>query len=361
MCNLAIVDHYYEKYLQCDQPTQERLLQDLSHQQPDIHVQLMLLLHDDEIDDFFNTIEKELSQSFQGKCYDIGSKIGNYRLEEVVGTGGMAFVYRASRKDGLFQRDSAIKIVRKGLDSAKMTRNFKQECHIAAQLNHENIARVYDGGITDEGLPYLVMEFVDGLNIVEHCKMHNLDLSQRLKLFKQLTQAVAFCHANGIVHCDIKPNNVLVNKTGEVKLTDFGIARHMQEQSLIHNNIEPYRAMTMDYASPELRAGLAIDGYSDIYQLGLLLYEMITHEKAYKSKGEPLNIKTEKITEWQMARLIDLCTHPVINKRIDMQLLLKMVTEIEHLIQVKVPKRSFKTRISKTFDRLVKYAAMISL
>ncbi|MFW5761818.1 MAG: serine/threonine protein kinase [Cyclobacteriaceae bacterium] len=358
MSNLAIIDHFYEQLLQHEQPNKEKFLMDLAVQHPDIHDQILQLLHDEEADDFFNSIEKEVSLSFQGKCYDIGSEIGNYRLEEIVGTGGMSFVYRASRTDGLFQRDSAIKIVRKGLDSAKIIQYFKQECHISAQLQHKNIARIYDGGITVDGLPYLVMEYIDGTDILEYCRQNQLDLNQRLKLFSQLCEAVQYCHDHEVIHCDLKPGNVLVNKKGEVKLTDFGIARHINNNSASILNTDQYRVLTLEYASPELKTGSNITPSSDIYQLGLLLYEMITLEKAYKVALKSVKIGFEKIKIVPIKNLLLHCVHQHADSRIDIEILLATLKKIISLIEKKNQVTNLKNRISDSLNQFIQLAAV---
>lgn len=358
MSNLAIIDHYYEQLLHCDKQKKQAFLDELYRKQPDIHLQLMQLLYDDEIDDFFNNIEKEVSNSFQGKLYGPGSEIGNYRLEEVIGTGGMSFVYRASRTDGLFQRDSAVKIVRKGFDSAKITQHFMRECQIAAQLHHENIARIYDGGITTDGLPFLVMEYVDGVNIVEHCQRYNLDVFQKIELFRQLCNAVNYCHQNEIIHCDLKPGNVLVNKQGQVKLTDFGIAKTGYQYSVFNSRDYGLRALTLEYASPELKAGGEVEETSDIFQLGLILYELLTFKQAFKSQPKDLEIAADyEHIDRILSQVVKICTRRKTSQRFpDVFLLLKALEQALDLIIKKQNNTSVKNFFPEKMKVFLKHA-----
>jgi len=335
MSSLALLDQYYEHYLHLDNKAQSVFLNDLGETKPEIQLQILQLLHDEEADNFFATIEKEVANSFQGKCHATGDLIGNYCLQEIVGSGGMSFVYRATRTDGLFQRDSAIKIVRKGLDSKKMIQLFKKECKISAQLNHKNITRVYDGGITKEGLPYLVMEYIDGLNIVEYCKHNKLDLKQRLQLFHQICEAIHYCHEKGIIHCDIKPSNILVNAKGEVKLTDFGISRFVNEHVNSNQQLDNLKMLTAEYASPELKKGEAVNPSSDIYQLGLLLYELTTWEKAYDNDVKNVFFDLDKIGVAPLKNLLLHCIHQHADSRIDIEILLATLKQIISLIEKK--------------------------
>src|SRR5258707_618504 len=184
----------------------------------------------------------------------VGRRIGPYQLLHSIGKGGMGSVYAASRADQEYKKIVAIKLVTSGMGTEDMLRRFRNERQVLAGLDHPYIARLLDGGSTDDGLPYLVMEFVEGLPIDRYCESHHLSLTDRLKLFQKVCAAVQYAHQNLVVHRDIKPGNILVGTNGDPKLLDFGIARLMtaefsaEEIELSHGEAQP---MTLRYASPE--------------------------------------------------------------------------------------------------------------
>jgi eukaryotic-like serine/threonine-protein kinase len=196
-----------------------------------------------------------------------GDRLGAYTLRNELGQGGMGQVFLAERSDGHYQQRVAIKLLL-GAPGAQAQALLARERQILAGLNHPHIARLLDGGTTPRRRPYLVMEFVDGTRIDQHCAQHGLDLNARLALFAQVCDAVADAHRHLVVHCDIKPGNVLVNADGQAKLLDFGVAR-LQDQEA------DSRGLTLRYASPEQRAGQPASVSSDIYGLGRLLAELL--------------------------------------------------------------------------------------
>lgn len=211
--------------------------------------------------------------------------IGPYRILGEVARGGMAVVYRAERVDGEFRREVAVKVLKFSADADEAVRHFEQERQILADLDHPNIARMFDAGRTGDGRPYLVMEFVDGLPIDRYCDQQRLSVTQRLQLFCVVTAAVESAHQNLVVHRDLKPSNILVNRAGEVKLLDFGIARLLEREGS-NADASPttrplLRMMTPEYASPEQARGERVTTASDTYQLGLLLYELLTGHRPY--------------------------------------------------------------------------------
>jgi serine/threonine protein kinase len=212
----------------------------------------------------------------------IGRQIGAYKIEREVGRGGMGAVYLASRADEHFQTRVAIKLVKRGMGSDFVIRRFLGERQILAYLNHPNIARLLDGGATEDGSPYFVMEYIEGLPITHYCDLHRLTTTERLKLFQQVCSAIQYAHQNLVVHRDIKPGNILVTVTGEVKLLDFGIAKLLApELSPTDTTAQFGRLMTPDYASPEQVKGEPITTASDIYSLGVLLYQLLTGHRPY--------------------------------------------------------------------------------
>ena len=214
-----------------------------------------------------------------------GKKIGVYVLTAQIGKGGMGTVYAAQRADGEFSQKAAVKFIKRGIDTDFTVRRFRNERQILANLNHPNIARLYDGGTTDDGLPYFIMEYIEGKPFPKYCKEKNLGLREKLELFLQICGAVAYAHNRKIIHRDIKPSNILVTGEGVPKLLDFGIAKILDPDQL-HESLAPtatqMRLMTPEYASPEQIIGEEITPASDQYSLGVLLYELITGARPYK-------------------------------------------------------------------------------
>lgn len=206
-------------------------------------------------------------------------RIGAYRLVEQIGSGGMGVVYLAERADGAFEQRVALKLLPAGSLSAESIRLFEQERQILAQLNHEHIARLLDGGVDALGRPYLAMELVEGLSIDRYCERHHLDLRARLRLFGAVCRAVHYAHQNLIVHRDLKPGNILVTHEGMVKLLDFGIASVLEsasEPSPEDGKPSSRRLLSPSYASPEQIEGGAVTTASDVYSLGMVLFQLVT-------------------------------------------------------------------------------------
>ena len=220
----------------------------------------------------------------------IGKKIGSYQLEKLIGKGGNGSVYLAKRIDA-FSKEVAIKLIPTFSATQSNKDNFRRERQILARLEHENIARILDGGTTSDGTPYLVMEFIEGLPLDEYCRQENLSINQRLQLFLKVCEAVTFAHQNLIVHRDLKPNNILVRKDGKVKLLDFGIAKLLQtnEADFSTNQTLKGNAFTPEYASPEQINSEIITTASDVYSLGVVLYELLTNQRPHSFKDKPLN------------------------------------------------------------------------
>ena len=206
-----------------------------------------------------------------------GSRIGPYLILEVIGEGGMGVVYRARRSDDVFKKEVAIKVVKRGMDTDAILRRFRHERRILGSLEHPYIARVLDGGSTEGGLPYLVMEYVDGQPVTAYSNQLGLGLHERLQLFQKICEAVEHAHRNLIVHRDLKPSNILVDAKGHPRLLDFGIAKILDEtdSALLLTTINQ-RLFTPAYASPEQVRGEPVTVASDVYCLGLVLYELLT-------------------------------------------------------------------------------------
>ncbi len=219
----------------------------------------------------------------------IGERIGAYRLLKEIGYGGMGAVYLAERADGQFKQRVALKLIRQGKRSRETVRRFRLEREILARLQHPYIARLLDGGVTDEGLLYFVMEYVNGVPIDQYFEKQDLDLKARLRLFFDVCEAVQYAHQNLVIHRDLKPSNILVTERGQVKLLDFGIAKLLDEaerpEGLPLTQSE-LRLMTPEYASPEQVRGDPVTTASDVYALGLNLYKLLTGHRAYNLAGK---------------------------------------------------------------------------
>jgi serine/threonine-protein kinase len=204
-----------------------------------------------------------------------GEQLGAYRLEGVIAQGGMGVVHRASRVDGTYRQEVAVKVLKRGLDTAAVVRRFQRERQILANLTHPHVVRVVDGGATTDGLPYYVMEYVDGLPIDRFCEAHRLEIRDRMALFRQVCLAAHSAHQELVVHCDLKPSNVLVVTDGTPRLVDFGIARLLRAEGEATLLTGP-QPVTWGYASPEQLDGKKPTTASDIYSLGALLYRLLT-------------------------------------------------------------------------------------
>lgn len=220
----------------------------------------------------------------------LGSRLGPYRLIELIGRGGMGEVYQAERADDHYDSRVAIKLVRVDHDASRVAWRFRSERQILAQLEHPNIARLIDGGATEEGVPYLVMELITGQPINVYCEERHLTVEQRVRLFLQVCAAVSFAHQRLVVHRDLKPGNILVTAEGTVKLLDFGIAKLLETEPATDSNgavasdmtATHVRVMTLEYASPEQVRGDPITTASDVYSLGVVLYRLLTGRSPYR-------------------------------------------------------------------------------
>jgi len=244
-----------------------------------------------------------------GSGLKAGEIVGPYRLIRQLGTGGMAEVWLAERADGAFKREVALKLplmfrLRKDLAS-----RFERERDILAALVHPNIARLYDAGVSRDGLPYLAMEYVVGTPFTTYCDDHHLSIRARLELFEQVLNAVRYAHANLVIHRDIKPSNILVTEAGQVHLLDFGIAKILSEGEAKETQLTRLagRALTPDYAAPEQIAGAPITTAADVYALGVVLYELLTGERPYRLTRDSLGALEEAILQ----------TEPILPSRVE--------------------------------------------
>lgn len=220
---------------------------------------------------------------------DIDRRIGPYRVLRELGRGGMGVVYLAERDDGHFERRVAVKLLRDSPDAEELHHRFIAERQILALLDHPNIAQLIDGGVTGGRLPYLVMEYVDGLPITDYCDRHRLTVAERLRLFLDVCSAVHHAHRNLIIHRDLKPGNILVTAQGQVKLLDFGIAKLLNPGlGAASSPVTRHgRVLTPEYASPEQLAGEPLSTTSDVYSLGIVLFELLTGARPAAERHAP--------------------------------------------------------------------------
>ncbi|HKZ79410.1 MAG TPA: protein kinase [Pyrinomonadaceae bacterium] len=215
----------------------------------------------------------------------IGKRLGAYRIEQEVGRGGMGSVYLAVRADDEFHKRVAIKLIKRGMDTDFIIRRFRNERQILASLDHPHIARLLDGGTTEDGLPYFVMEYVEGQPVYHYSDTQRLSITNRLRLFRDVCSAVQYAHQNLVIHRDLKPSNVMVTPEGVPKLLDFGIAKLLNPEMATHT-LDPttaaIRLMTPEYASPEQVRGEGVTVASDVYSLGVMLYELLTDHRPYR-------------------------------------------------------------------------------
>ena len=225
----------------------------------------------------------------------VGKRFGAYSILREIGRGGMGAVFLAARADGEFEQQVALKIIRQSFADEELERHFRRERQILASLNHPNIAKLIDGGVSDTGELFLAMEFVEGEPLIAFAEHHQSTIENRLRLFLKICHAVSFAHQNLIVHRDLKPSNILVGEDGTPKLLDFGLAK-LSEQSAGSPVVSmkgeqtqtAFRAFTPAYASPEQILGKSVTTTSDVFSLGVILYELLTNEKPFHFEGKSL-------------------------------------------------------------------------
>ena len=242
-------------------------------------------------------METEAGTSLLPSARRIGDRIGAYRIVRSMGHGGMGAIYEAVRDDDQYKKRVAIKTIWRAEDVDVIVRRFRQERQILAGLDHPNIAALLDGGVTEDGQPYFVMEYVDGVRIDEFCAARGLGVRERIALCRQVCAAVQYAHRQLVVHRDLKPNNILVTPDGVVKLLDFGIAKllpteEVSDSTMTRAGLQP---RTTTYASPEQVRGAPIATASDVYSLGVVFYELVSGRTPFSTPGP-----TPHVLEWRI-------------------------------------------------------------
>jgi eukaryotic-like serine/threonine-protein kinase len=215
-----------------------------------------------------------------------GTRLSAWQIQRLIGRGGSGEVYVAARADGAFRQKVALKLLQHA--SVGEASRFQSEREILARLEHPGIARLLDGGVHHDGRPYMVMEYVEGTSLTEHCEAAHLDLKGRLELFMAVCEVVSYAHRSLVVHRDLKPRNILVTSEGRVKLLDFGVAKLLDAVALAGANDKTFAPLTPDYAAPEQLTGQAITTATDVYALGVLLFELLTARKPFKHTDVPV-------------------------------------------------------------------------
>lgn len=303
------IDSLFQEVLEQSPETRYRYLSDACGEDTDLrnHIEKLLQVHEeagqvlgDSVDSFaaplIPGLLSEVEETGQ-QDQTIGSQIGPYEIKEIIGQGGMGTVYLAEKKDAPYGKKAALKLVRRGMDSKDILKRFHNEGQILASLEHAGIARLFDGGIHEDGRPYFVMEYVEGEPVHSYCDKKKLSIKERLRLFKNVCKAVHYAHQNLVVHRDIKPANVLVTQDGTVKLVDFGIAKLLASDGMglaSSHTQTGMKVMTPEFASPEQVQGRAITTASDVYSLGILLYLLLTGRKPYRFESTSM-LEIERI------------------------------------------------------------------
>jgi serine/threonine protein kinase/tetratricopeptide (TPR) repeat protein len=277
-----------EKTLSLKGQDRELYLADACTNDPDLRreVESLLASHDQAGSRFLNVdplATDGLQDDLQPTSVRVGRRIGPYLVVEEIGRGGMGEVYAAVRADGQYEQRVALKLVRSGYDTQSMIERFHNERQILAGLNHPDIARLLDGGTTEDGVPYLVMELVNGARIDSYCDAKKLSVTDRLQLFLRICSAVQYAHQRLVIHRDIKSGNILVTQDGTPKLLDFSIAKTLDASGNVEATV--LRPMTPEYASPEQVRGEPITTATDVYSLGVVLYQLLTGRSPYRVKA----------------------------------------------------------------------------
>jgi len=272
---------------------------------PEVRAEVESLVElETDSDSMFEASAVELARDFVDAPGALaGSLVGPYRIVSELGYGGMGAVFLAERADGKFEQRAAVKLLKRELNTNALRRHFDREREILASLEHPNIARLLDAGTTDDGIPFIAMEYVDGSPIDEYCARHQLDLTARLQLFKTVCTTVEFAHRNLVVHRDLKPSNIMVTHDGMPKLLDFGISKILTDgyEGSDAATITQMGVMTPSYASPEQLRRESVTTLSDVYSLGVILFELLSGRRPFEAEEGDLRAIYSAVLEQEPA------------------------------------------------------------
>ncbi len=286
----------FERALEVDPAERAAFLSRSCPDDPELRARVEALLAADEgADAYFADLARRAGlPGVDAGTSAAGERIGPYRIVDEIGRGGMGIVYLAERADGQFEQSVALKLIRRGMDGETARRRFLRERQILARLQHPGIARIYDGGVTDDGLPWFAMEYIDGVPIDRFCDEGRLGVDSRLELFREVCRAVQYAHGNLVIHRDLKPGNILVSSDGGVKLLDFGIARLLDDSAPADITQTVARMLTPAWSAPEQVRGAPVTTATDVYALGLILYELLSGRRAQgMTDGSPESLHRE--------------------------------------------------------------------
>jgi serine/threonine protein kinase/tetratricopeptide (TPR) repeat protein len=288
------IEEIFHEALELDEPKRQQFVNGRAGDDAGLCAEVNKLL--DQFEDASSFIEQPLIESGKNGVLSsllddgdddpmVGKVLGSYRIEREIGRGGMGAVYEAVRADGEFRLRVALKVVKRGVDTDFVLRRFRNERQILAALDHQYITRLIDGGTTEDGRPYFVMEYIDGFPLYRYCDKMRLSIEERVELFCRVAEAVEYAHQRRVIHRDLKPSNIFVTVDGTPRLLDFGIAK-LLDPELASNTLQPtataLRMMTVDYASPEQVRGDKVTYATDIYSLGVILFELLTGFRPYR-------------------------------------------------------------------------------
>lgn len=286
------VEAIFEAVADLDDASRAALLDARCGNRPDLRAEVeSLLAADAQAEGFIEPAQATAADPLLHSAPGVGSVIGPFRLIEAIGAGGMGTVYRAERADGGFTQQVAVKIIATPVSHSGAARRFRAERQILASLAHPHIVSLIDGGVTSDGHAHLVMEYVDGVRITSYCGERALPLADRLRLFRAVCSAVHYAHRHAVVHRDLKPANILVTAEGVPKVLDFGVAKLLDASTAVGATATGVGQgpLTPNYASPEQLRGLPVTTSSDVYALGVLLYELVSGVRPYETDGKPLD------------------------------------------------------------------------
>lgn len=286
----------------------------------------LLISNDDKVDTWWSAnanfndallfdVSKELASQFPFEKEIIGQQFGSYTIVSSIGEGGMGKVFLAERSDGAFDRDVAIKVMSFNLNTATIQKQFFREQRILASLNHPGIAQLYDANVSEKGTPYLVMELVDGIDLISYAQQQQLSLDKKVAIFIKVCEAVEFAHKNLIVHRDLKPSNILVSTTGIPKVLDFGVSSWIQEISEV--DYEQEKAFTLKYSPPEQINGTGFSTSTDIYSLGMLLFELLAEKPPFDFSGVHRKTVEKMVLEKKLPLLSVQAGNNTLNRDLD--------------------------------------------